>query len=158
MNSKEEPIFVVRQNVFVPLASIITSITLVFFIIYLVNLFGHPPKQWSNMIIGILIFFITVHIFKRLFSWNFIFLNDRVILKRPFAINKRSTKQIKLNEMNKVHLSFGFLMDRKLEIHTKTDKRYFAFFDKKPANGNRLISLCTKNGIEISSTGGKWSF
>ena len=158
MNSKEEPIFVVRQNIFVPLASIITSITLGFFIVYLVNLYGHPPKQWSIMIIGILIFFMTAHIFKRLFSWNFIFLSDQIILKRLFGVIKRNTKQIKLNEVNKVHLSFGFLMDCKLEIHTKTDKRYLAFFDKKPAIGNKLISLCTKNGIEISSSGGKWSF
>ena len=87
------------------------------------------------------------------------FFEDTLIISRPFRSSEKQKKVIKLEEIEKIHFSFGFRMDCQLSVHLRTGKKYVSFFDfKKIQPPKQLVSICLKNGIKFSSRGGKWSF
>ena len=158
-NLKDQPKYILRQNLLYPLGVIVFSIGLVFGLFYLVDLNGVAPKGWKIMILGIVGFSVTAHVLKRIFSWEFIFYDDKLTVARAFGLNKNDSKDINLMDIKKIHLSFGFRIDCQLIVITKTGKKFVSFFDaNKIQPPAELVAICLKNGIELSGSGGKWNF
>ena len=155
---REQPLFTVEQNIKYPLGVIAFSILFIFTLFYLVELDGNATRMWKLMIIGIVLIVLIAHIAHRIFSWEFEIYKDRLIVKRPFGLGKKSLKTLEFEEIERIHFSVGYRMPRKMMIYTKTKKRYGAFYDLKLAEHRELATLLMENDVELSLSGGSWTF
>ncbi len=89
---KNKPVPIIKQNILFPLGAILVIVAFIFGLFYLGDFYGHPPRSWKNLIIGIATTSLVFHNILRFSSWDLVLYNDKFVLEKPFGIMPNSRK------------------------------------------------------------------
>ncbi len=139
----------IQQNFLFSLGIIFVIVAFVFGLFYLVDFYGHPPRSWKNMIIGIATIGLTFQIFLRLSSWELILYDDKAVLKKPLGILKNNRKEFKYNEIEEAGFLQGFRINTSLRVDLKSGKKYNIFLDKNLMQISKILIFLENSNVKV---------
>ncbi|MBU2997926.1 hypothetical protein KO500_15900 [Cellulophaga baltica] len=146
---KNKPVHIIQQNLLLPLGVILVIVASIFGLFYLVDFYGHPPRSWKYLILGIATIGLTFQIFVRLSAWELILYDDKAVLKKPFGVLKNNRKEFKYNEIEEAGFLQGFRMNASLRVDFKSGKKYNIFLDKNLIEISKVLIFLENSDVKV---------